>query len=128
MCVRRRACSRSAGASERRQARPFFVGQTLRYYPSPESRRKARIEGVPVENPCSKGDREMHFVVPEWNEAVIRRLANHYDALFAVPEALNLFFSSTYGMAAVSGQSVSFVSGKGGASSRSGAGASMLRG
>jgi hypothetical protein len=90
--------------------RVIFLGQTLRYYPSPESRRKARIEGVPVENPCSKGDREMHFVVPEWNEAVIRRLANHYDALFAVPEALNLFFSSTYGIAAVSGQSVSFPS------------------
>jgi hypothetical protein len=90
--------------------RVIFVGQTLRYYPSPESRRKARIEGVPVENPCSKGDREMHFVVPEWNEAVIRRLASHYDALFAVPEALNLFFSSTYGMAAVSGQSVLFPS------------------
>jgi hypothetical protein len=88
----------------------IFVGQTLWYYPSPESRRKARAEGVPVENPCSEGHRAMHFVVRDWNKTVIRRLANHYDALFAVPESLNLFFSSTYGMAAVSGQSVSFPS------------------
>ncbi len=88
-----------------------FVGQTLWYYPSsPESRRKAWIERVPVELPCSGGYRAMHFVVPEWNEEVIRKLANHYDALFAVPDGLSLEFSSTLGMAAVHGQDVSFPS------------------